>query len=194
MIILRNIKSVKIVDFEKLHPFLRVLLVTDNTVTSSLEAFFGEDILVNVISQKEIIAGNEGDLLFPHLNPPPLRVREGWGVIRGENIIQRDVLLMGSKSKKAYVYAESILRPDSLDESIRRGILEGRIGIGDLLNNRRLETFREILSIDSENAGEISGRLSVEPYERLITRCYIIYNNKIPIIQVKEKFSEKIFT
>jgi len=47
------------IDFSTLPPILRVLLLTDGTVTHSLAAYFAEDIQVRCLSQVQVGAGEK---------------------------------------------------------------------------------------------------------------------------------------
>lgn len=67
-------------------------------------------------------------------------------------------------------------------------ILRGKLGIGELLRDRRLETYREMLNYGSEAAGALSDRLGTRKEDPLLFRHYRILTKHRPAILVTEKF------
>ncbi|MEO1767528.1 chorismate--pyruvate lyase family protein [Thiobacter aerophilum] len=117
---------------EALPPFLRTLLVTDGTVTKHLEAYFWEEVHVDNLGQAEVIL----EAAVPAL-----------GLSAGEQVLRRRVRLRGRASKRCYGEAESLIRLPCLPERLQGELAAGRIGIGELLRERGLETYREILDV-----------------------------------------------
>jgi chorismate-pyruvate lyase len=150
----------EIFDMEVLPPFLRTLLVTDGTVTKSLEAFFWEHVDVENLGQSQM-----------HLEQgvPWLEMAAG------DTVLQRYVQLRGAESSRIYAYARSLIRLESLPERLRADLLDGRIGIGELLREKGLETYREILDV---------GRLADER----VYRTYRIVIHHHPAILITEEF------
>jgi chorismate-pyruvate lyase len=122
-------------DVESLPPFLRTLLVTDGTVTKSLEAFFWEPVEVENLEQKTVTLQEPVNWLKAQA---------------GQQAVLRKVRLRGTNSGRIYAYAESIIRLEQLPEKLRDDLLAGKIGIGELLRESALETYREILDIGTE--------------------------------------------
>src|SRR5262245_26926616 len=83
--------------FADLPPFLRVLLVTDGTVTRSLEAYFLEPIEVRVLAHAET-PSEEG---HPEID-----------AARGDSVLERRVVLCGQASRRVFAFAESIFAID----------------------------------------------------------------------------------
>jgi chorismate-pyruvate lyase len=165
--------------FQKMDPFLRVLLVTDGTVTKFLEAYLWEPISVERCLQEEVFLKHDEPLL---------------GLKKGESVILRRILLRGVKTGKAYTFAESLIRIQFLESSIQKDLLEGRLGIGELLRDRRLETYREILEFGKEKAGEeLALYLQIKSNEPVYYRRYRISINGLPVILITEKFFEGHF-
>ncbi|MDH5614035.1 MAG: chorismate pyruvate-lyase family protein, partial [Gammaproteobacteria bacterium] len=92
-----------------------------------------------------------------------------------------------------HVYAESIIVPDRLGERIRTGLLEAKKPLGLLINEERLETYREILSCDLEKAEEISEHFNIAPDANLISRTYRVFAHQQPVMLITEKFPETAF-
>lgn len=145
---------------EALPPFLRTLLVTDGTVTKHLEAYFWEQVEVENLGQAETVLERE---------VPWLEMRAG------DAVLQRRVRLHGAESGRVYAHAESLIRLASLPDRLRADLLEGRIGIGELLREKGLETYREILDVGKRG-------------DDRVYRTYRIVINHHPAILITEEF------
>lgn len=145
---------------EGLPPFLRTLLVTDGTVTKHLEAFFWEQVEVENLGQSETAL----DRAMPWLD-----------MQSGDAVLRRHVRLRGTESGRVYAHAESLIRLDSLPERLRADLLGGRIGIGELLREKGLETYREILDVGKRG-------------DDRVYRTYRIVINHHPAILITEEF------
>ncbi|HTM46630.1 MAG TPA: chorismate pyruvate-lyase family protein [Polyangiaceae bacterium] len=151
-----------------LPPFLRTLLVADGTVTKSLEAYYWEPISVDTVWQKPMAA--EADI--PWLN-----------VAQGQEVIGRRVNLRGTQSGNIYTHAFSVVRPERIPEQLRQKLIAGSLGIGELIRDCGLETYRELLEIDVARA---------EQGEQ-IYRTYRIVMGGEPSILVTEHFPVDVF-
>ncbi len=143
-----------------LPPFLRTLLVTDGTVTKHLEAYFWEHVAVDNLGQ----AQRRLQAPVPWLELPA-----------GDTVLDRRVRLRGSQSGRIYGEAESLVRLECLPARLREDLLAGRIGIGELLREKGLETYREILDV---------GRAG----EEAVYRTYRIVIRQRPAILITETF------
>lgn len=162
--------------FAALPRFLRVLLLADGTVTTSLEAYFAEPIRIEP----------EAQTLRAHAQAEPL-----LEVGAGAQLIDRRVRLRGGISNRVYAYAESLLRPDALPEAIRADILAGRIGIGELLRNRALPSFREIVTFGSRSDG--ATRFQDPGCREALFRTYRIFIERVPAIVITEYFPRALY-
>ena len=169
-------KSFKGIRFQEMDPFLRVLLVTDGTVTKFLEAYLWEPISVEKCLQEETLLKHDVPLL---------------GVKKGESLILRRILLRGVRTGRVYTFAESLIRIRFLEEDIQKDLLEGRLGIGELLRDRRLETYREILEFGKEKAGEeLALYFKIKSDDPIYYRRYRITIKGSPVILITESFFE----
>lgn len=166
------------INFEKTSPFLRALLVTDGTVTKFLEAYLWEPISVEKLYQRKISVNKDIPLL---------------DLKKGGKVLKRKVLLKGTNSGNVYTFAESFIRTDRLKESIRKDIENGRIGIGELLRDKRLETYRELLDYGRKKAGKLGKYFGIHPDSYILFRTYIIISGGKPAIMITEQFPEKKF-
>ena len=156
-------------DFSSLSPFLRVLLTTDGTVTKSLESYFWEPVDVRRISQ-EVETLTE-DLPLLSLN-------------KGATVIARQVKLEGTLSARCFAAANSYISPDALPEYLRRDLSSGKLGIGELLREKALESYRDIVDY---------GLTHVQNAEN-VWRTYLIVINSQPAIQITELFPLDLYT
>jgi len=159
-------------------PIQRILLVTDGTVTEILEAFTGES--MRLIKLHEELATIEHYL--PELELPA-----------GETVLRRKILLQGRMSLTNFLYADSYVTVNRLDDWMRRGLLESHKPIGFLMQEHRLETFREILKCGRELAGQLGTYFDADDNAAMIWRTYRVISDGQPIMLITEKFPEDYF-
>lgn len=156
----------------------RILLVTDGTVTNILEAYAHERIgVVKLRQATERAASAAADL----------EVRES------DEILCREVLLRGRRSGRTFVYALSQIIPGRLDTAMRRSLLESVKPIGRLLEERRIETFREFIDARPERAGGRGVHFGIGPDAPMISRTYRIIARGRPMMLITEKFPADAF-
>ena len=153
---------------------LRTLLVTDGTVTKSLEAYFWEPVQVDV-EKLDVIAAQE-----------PIAWLE---VLEKEQVLTRSVVLRGEHSNKHYASAFSLIRLSALSDSVKQALVSGEIGIGVLIRDSGLESYREIVDIKAH-------QLNFKLYQGdgpsnavdVVSRTYRIIVNHEPVILISETF------
>lgn len=165
-------------DMEALPPFLRTLLVTDGTVTKSLEAYFWEPISIENLGQREIQLTED----VPWL-----------GMEMGADALVREVLLRGENSRNIYAYAKSIINIRLLPSSIGDDLLAGKIGIGEILRERGLETYREVVDIGRQTDRSLAPVLGAAQCDELLYRSYRVVINHQPTLLITEKFPYRIY-
>lgn len=151
---------------ETLPAFLRVLLTTDGTVTKSLESYFWEPISVENLGQQYIELQDDA---------PVIELQAG------AKVLHREVQLVGKKTRRIYTHASSLIRAEILEEDVRRDLEEGKVGVGELLRELGLETYREIVGF-----GQSTDR-------QILWRRYRIIMNHQPFIQITEEFPIAVF-
>lgn len=161
-----------------LSAFQRILLTTDGTVTEILEAFAGESIRVIKLHQD-----------VTNLERAIASLELPWG----EPILRRSILLQGHMSLVNFIYADSIIALDRLTEGVRDGLLTSKKGIGMLILEHHIETFKEILDCGIEPAAELSEYFQIEPEASLIYRTYRMLSGGRPIMVITEKFPSSYF-
>lgn len=166
------------IDPANLSVFQRIILTTDGTLTEILEAYLSEKIgLVKLSENIEPVAEDIA----------PLEIS------RGQDVMQRKILLQGKISRNNWVYAESILVPDRLDEKLKNGLLVSQEPMGRLWLEHRLETFKEIVDSAREPAADLAGYFKIGPTDMLLSRSYRVFSGRQPIILITEKFPESFF-
>jgi len=156
---------------ELLDRFDRMLLTTDGTVTTLLEACTGESIATRPTRQS---------------GPATLgELRDGTGcwwhpsadlldVASSERLLVRRVTLSGATSGIPYVMAEALVAPDRLPELVARALLRPGGSLGRLLAQGRLETRRELVGISVVRGGAAGYHLGARSSSRLLRRTYVI--------------------
>ncbi|MBK1719606.1 chorismate--pyruvate lyase family protein [Thiocystis violacea] len=148
----------------QLPPFLRALLVTDGTVTKILEAYFWEPVAVDTLEQRFETA----------LEPVP------WiQVESGDDCLIRDARLRGTDSGRGFAEAFSLIRIDLIPPDFRRRLIDREIGIGVLIRDSGLESYREVLDVGLERTDD---------GETVVFRTYRIIIDHQPVILITEYF------
>lgn len=160
-----------------LPPFLRTLLVADGTVTKSLEAYYWEPVIIDGVSNTVLEAQAE----IPWLEVQP-----------GEQVVARSVLLRGSRTKTLYASAFSIIRLALIPQQLRESLLAGTLGIGELIRECGLETFRELQEFG--HARDMSDYGGPKTNNECVFRTYRIILNHRPAILVSECFPISAFS
>lgn len=175
----RAVKHTSPIDPRALSPFQRVLLATDGTLTDILEAYLAESMRVVKLHQET--ESTRADIA--ELDLPP-----------GRTIIRRRILLRGKWSHKNYIYAESILAPERLNEHLRTGVMSTQKPLGQLMIEAALETRREILHCHLELAADLGRYFDIAKGAQLISRTYRIFTAGKAIMLITEKFPRTYFT
>jgi len=160
-----------------LEPFARILATTDGTVTEILEAWADDTVAVGQLSQREDLLARRISLLDADVHSPVLR---------------RDVLLVGARSQRPLLYAESLILAGRVPAPIQNGLRKGRTPIGKLLRTHRLETYREFLYLGRTAAGHLALEFRIAPADLLIERTYRIFAGGRPIMLINEKFPARM--
>ena len=173
-------KSLNISHIEpsSLSTFQRILLTTDGTVTDMLEAYFFEQIQLVKLSEKFTKLSNN----IPKMD-----------LYKGTEVIERKILLQGKISLKNYIYAESFVVLDRLNEKFRDELLKTKTPIGKIWLEQKVETFKEIIDTGKETANDLSEYFNIEATAHLLFRTYCVRSNSKPTIMITEKFPESYF-
>ena len=166
-----------VIALSDLPPFLRALLVTDGTVTKLLEAYFWEPVAVDTLEQRRETAEE----------PVPWI---GLGV--GDRCLLRDARLRGVNSGHAFAEALSLIRIERIPKDFQRRLIDREIGIGVLIRDSGLESYREVLDVglDHEAAPPGGGKGDAD---RIVFRTYRIIIGGHPVILITERFPLSLY-
>src|SRR5208283_676089 len=165
-------------DTSSLDPLQRVLLVTDGTLTEILEATFLERIQLIKVAQQVIHATASHAQLEPDSE-------------QREALIERKILLQGEESGRNYAYAESLIAVDRLGSSFRDELLESNMPLGRLWLKYKLETFKELQTVQCQSASQLCGYFESPAASQLLVRTYRVFSGARPVMIITEFFPMK---
>jgi chorismate-pyruvate lyase len=147
-----------------LPPFLRALLVTDGTVTKILEAYFWEPVSVDTLEQRF----ESAEEAVPAIQIEP-----------GDRCLIREARLRGMDTGRSFADASSLIRTELIPSGFRQRLIDREIGIGVLIRDSGLESYREVLDVGLQS--DADGRCAV-------CRTYRIIIERRPVILITECF------
>ena len=124
----------------------QLLLMTDGSVTTLLEVITGKPVVVTTLLQQVVEADAE--------RASALDVEEG------DNINYRVVVLKNDDDHQPLIYAESYTPIARLKKEFRHDLMKADIPIGRIMNQRKIESRREIRRIEivcNEEVSELFG-------------------------------------
>lgn len=176
-----NVDNSETISMEEISPFLRTMLITDGTVTKSLEAYYWEPVVVDMVCQTVVIAEKAIEWLKSQAE---------------EEILIREVRLRGVKSGNYYATAFSVIRHHLLPENLRNSLLAGTMGIGVLIRDCGLETYRQVLDVgvkkQKEGVINTNGQESMGLHD-FVYRTYRIIIDHQPVIIITESFPCELY-
>jgi chorismate-pyruvate lyase len=156
----------------------RLLLVADGTLTKVLEVVLNEHMrVIKLHEEVTITTQSYADLALS----------------AGEPIIQRQVLLQGQNSGTNWLYASSTIALAHLEPAFQQELLNSHMPIGKLWIAHRVETYKEIVSMQREPAGELASYFHIDADTSLLARTYRVFCHRQPVMQISEKFPDTYF-
>ena len=171
----RRPESIRKVNLRVLSPFKRALLAIDGTVTTFIEAYTQESLVVRRLSQ---------DSIQLEAHHPDLDLESG------SEVLVRRVVIEGERTGIAYVYADSVLAIGRLPETVRHVLQTQGASLGRALNAEHLEMWREVLWYGRERLGD-GGNDARDRIEFLL-RTYRIITGGKSVALVSERFPSDI--
>ena len=150
----------------------RLMLITDGRITDIVQAYSGETVEAVKLHQELVISSYASNLQLD----------------RQYQIMERSILLQGTRSKTNYLYADSQIVLERLDPAIRNELIFTRQPIGKLLRENQIETYREIIDCGIEPAGRLAQYFDIDPTSEIIYRTYNVLIKRLPVLQITEKF------
>ena len=169
--------TLKEINFARLTPFQRGLVVTDGTVTQFIEAYTLAPVEVVLLQQKKQTL---------------LRKNRWLQLSDGEEVISRQIVLQTHQETESSAiirtYADSLIALKRLPKSILEGLESNKYGLGKLLQHSGLETRRELLWCGIETLKDLALAIAHLEGETFISRAYLILANQEPLMLINEKF------
>jgi chorismate-pyruvate lyase len=159
------------VELGALDPFLRNLLVTDGTVSRSLEAHTLRPVTVEPVEQSETL--------------PPVAVARHLRLDEDEACLRRRVV-MRIAGPEPSVWAESFVVPGRVPIEFLRALRENSRGIGGSLEQLKLESWRELLWFGLGSPPPWPGPSQTA---RTLRRAYLILIERSPALLIAEDFA-----
>ena len=165
----------------------RLLLITDGRMTDILQAYSRETVEAVKLRQKLIISNDRPNLQLD----------------RQYQLMERSIVLQGTRSKTNYLYANSQIVLERLDPAVRNELIFTCQPIGKLLKENQIETdnsrgrtkfaprvltYREIIDCGIEPAGSLAQYFQIDPASEIIYRTYLVLIKRLPVLQITEKF------
>ena len=170
-------ESLKRINFARLTPFQRGLLVTDGTVTRFIEAYTLMPVEVTLLQQTKQTLSTEHTWL---------QLPTGAEVISRQAVIHTH--LQEESSPIIHTYADSLIVPERLPQSFMDGLGSDKQGLGGLLPRSGLETRRELLWCGIETLTDLPSAITHLEGEKFISRTYRMLANQEPLMLINEKF------
>ena len=165
------------INFARLTPFQRGLIVTDGTVTQFIEAYTFAPVEVVLLRQETQSLSSDHEWLQ---------------LSAGEEIISRQVTLQTHRETESpailHTYADSLIALKRLPKFILDGLESNKQGLGRLLQRSGLETRRELLWCGIETLTDLPTAIAHLKGESFISRAYLVYTNQEPLMLINEKF------
>jgi chorismate-pyruvate lyase len=162
------------VDLSCLEPTLRSLLLTDGTVTRALEAQALATVAVEVVEQANA--------------PLPRAVARQLDARHGESAVRRLVEIGLAEQPTPLIWAESHILPERLPDDFLGVLDSAPEGIGESLQQVRLESCRDLLWFGFDSVPAWSDVTPKSP-ARVITRCYRVIAGARPCLLIAESFA-----
>ena len=161
------------INLRTLTPYQRALLMIDGTVTKFVEAYTMKPVEIIRLSQvKHLLMEDHAWLEAP----------------RNTSVITRKVLLRNQYDTDPLAYAVSLILPQRLSGDIREKLEVQGQGIGRLLLENRMQTYRELLWYGKEHVTRLPEDLHYLRGREFLSRTYRILANGQPLMVITEKF------
>ena len=166
--------SLESISAAELTPLQRALLVIDGTVTTFLEAWALEPVVVTCLWQR----------------PQKLAAPDRWlDLPAGATVTGRAVLLSGAYSRGFFAYAESRINADGLPAAMRGALEAGTAGLGQILLASGLDSRREGLWCGREQMKSLPEPVATLTDGDFLTRSYRVTAQGRPLMMITERFA-----
>jgi beta-ribofuranosylaminobenzene 5'-phosphate synthase len=164
----------------KLSKAQQLLLMTDGSVTTLLEVLTGKPVVVTTLLQQVVKADTDRAV--------------DLDIAEGDNINYRVVVLKNEDDDRPLIYAESYTPIGRLHKDFRHDLMKADIPIGRILAQRKIESRREIRSVEETLNEELSDLFGIPQNIPMLSRTYDIISHGMVLIRITETFPSTSFT
>jgi beta-ribofuranosylaminobenzene 5'-phosphate synthase len=164
----------------KLSKAQQLLLRTDGSVTTLLEVLTGKPVVVTTLLQQVVKADTDRAV--------------DLDIAEGDNINYRVVVLKNEDDDRPLIYAESYTPIGRLQKDFRHDLMKADIPIGRIMAQRKIESRREIRSVEETLNEELSDLFGVPHNIPMLSRTYDIISHGMVLIRITETFPSTNFT
>jgi beta-ribofuranosylaminobenzene 5'-phosphate synthase len=158
-----------------------ILLLTDGSVTTLLEAICGEEVAVRTLSQNVI--------------PADVETADALEVKPGALVNHRVVELVNSRTNEVLIYAVSDTPLERLEPDFKDDLMRADIPIGKIIRKHEIEVRREILDVITLPVDvRLAAVFGLPAAETLLSRKYRIIRRGMPFMLIREIFPLRSFT
>ncbi len=170
------------IEERELSPLHRILLHSNGTVTQTLRQWTGS--LINLIKPKINTC-----FLWNKLHKYDLYYKSDR-LHFCKNFKYREVILQCAKTETNLIYALSLICTKNITPVIMHKLDYSNLGIGMIIEEEKLETYREIMTFSKFNVNNVQFFRKLFPFakEYILHRAYVIYHAKKPIFIINEYF------
>lgn len=159
----------------KLSPIHRILLHTNGTVTQVLREYTND--IITVIKPSEIFYDYLAKNNLFHLPDENISIKS------------REIILQNSRTKKNLVFALTFIQLPNLNQETQYNLEHTDYGIGMIIDQQNLETYRKILNFHKINPKfEVFKKIFPESNSFIIHRAYNIIHQKKVMFTINEYF------
>jgi chorismate-pyruvate lyase len=158
----------------EMEPSLRGLLFTDGTVTRALEAEALARVSVEVVAQSSV--------------PLPASAAAHLDAGEGCEAVRRRVAIGTAAHPQPLIWAESHILPERLPSDFLSVLHDAPDGIGESLQQVKLESWRDMLWFGLDTPPQWSG-IAAEPPRQVLTRRYRVIAGSRPVLLICESFA-----
>jgi len=159
-------------DLQALPLLQRILLVSDGTLTDTIEAAFLEQIGVRKTAVDVSAVTSRIDALDLDV---------------GHAAMRRSIVLFGKSTGRSYLYAESLIAVDRLPPRFREELLESDKPLGRLWVDHKLETYKELLVVTRRAVGDLARHFEAyKPNREFLVRTYRVISGARPLMLITE--------
>jgi beta-ribofuranosylaminobenzene 5'-phosphate synthase len=164
----------------KLSKAQQLLLRTDGSVTTLLEVLTSKPVVVTTLLQQVVKADTDRAV--------------DLDIAEGDNINYRVVVLKNEDDDRPLIYAESYAPIGRLQKDFRHDLMKADIPIGRIMAQRKIESRREIRSVEETLNEELSDLFGVPHNIPMLSRTYDIISHGMVLIRITETFPSTNFT